>query len=47
MGQAVGGAVDLMDERRTGVQRWLFLTAKCSDGDECANDRASVVPTGS
>ena len=24
-------AVDLMDERRTGVQRWLFLTAKGAD----------------
>ena len=40
-------AVDLMDERRTGVQRWLFLTAKSPDGGECANDRVSVVPTGS
>jgi hypothetical protein len=25
-------AVDLMDERRTGIQRWLFLTAKGTDG---------------
>jgi hypothetical protein len=36
-------AVDLMDERRPGVQRWLFLTAKCRDGGEYANDRASVM----
>jgi hypothetical protein len=40
-------AVDLMDERRTGVQRWLFLAAKRPDGGECPNDRAPVVPTGS
>jgi hypothetical protein len=26
-------AVDLLDERRTGVQRWLFLTAKRAAGD--------------
>lgn len=25
-------AVDLMDERRTGIQRWLFLTAKGAGG---------------
>jgi hypothetical protein len=28
-------AVDLMDERRTGIQRWLFLTAK---GDRTVSD---------
>lgn len=32
-----GLAVDLMDERRTGVQRWLFLTAK---------EAAAAVPAG-
>jgi hypothetical protein len=40
-------AVDLMDERRTGVQRWLFLAAKWPDDGECPNDRAPVMPTGS
>lgn len=33
-------AVDLMEERRPGVQRWLFLTAKCSPSDDSANDQA-------
>lgn len=32
-------AVDLMDERRTGIQRWLFLTAK-EDGKSTAHEQA-------
>ena len=32
-------AVDLMDERRTGIQRWLFLTSKAAE--ESATDSPS------
>ena len=35
-------AVDLMDERRPGIQRWLFLTAKCHLHAESAADPASA-----
>jgi len=35
-------AVDLMDERRPGIQRWLFLTAKCHPPAECAADQVTA-----
>jgi hypothetical protein len=37
-------AVDLMDERRPGVQRWLFLPAKCSASREPGDGRSLAVP---
>ena len=37
-------AVDLMDERRPGVQRWLFLTAKYPDGGGRPSDGAPATP---
>jgi hypothetical protein len=37
-------AVDLMDERRPGIQRWLFLTAKRPDGGGRPGDGAPSTP---